>query len=101
MNFGEKNPQHDFPKMRGGGGSTAVWNSENSSVFEGTGFPKCIDTINGIFMIFMPTGPCVRERGEYLKQKQMLAAQRLDGHGWSSAVLIIVSKYISSSSFLL
>ena len=37
MNFG-KNPQHDFPKMRGG--STAVWNfSENSSVFEGTGFP--------------------------------------------------------------
>ena len=40
MNFG-KNPQHDFPKMRGGG-STAVWNfSENSSVLEGTGFPKC------------------------------------------------------------
>ena len=39
MNFG-KNPHHDFPKMRGGG-STAVWNfSENSSIFEGTGFPK-------------------------------------------------------------
>ena len=38
MNFG-KNPQHDFPKMRGG--STAVWSfSENSSVFERTGFPK-------------------------------------------------------------
>ena len=36
MNFGE-NPQHDFPKMRGG--STAFWNfSENSSV--GTGFPN-------------------------------------------------------------
>ena len=50
-------------------------------------------------MIFMPTGPCVRERGEYLKQKQM-PAQRLDGHGWSS-VLIIVSEYISSSSFLI
>ena len=42
---------------------------------------------------------CWRERGEYLKQKQM-PAQRLDGHGWSS-VLIIVSKYISSSSFLI
>merc|ERR1711989_80236 len=28
--------------MGGGRGSTAVWNfSENSSVFEGTGFPKC------------------------------------------------------------
>ena len=39
MNF-EKNPQHDFSKMRGGRGSTAVRNfSENSSVFEGTGFP--------------------------------------------------------------
>ena len=38
MNSGE-NPQHDLPKMRGG--STAVWNfSENSSVFEGTSFPK-------------------------------------------------------------
>ena len=39
MNFG-KNPQHDFPKMRGGG-STAIWNfSENSSVLVRTGFPK-------------------------------------------------------------
>ena len=38
MNFG-KNLQHDFPKMRGG--SMDVWNySENSSVFEGLGFPK-------------------------------------------------------------
>ena len=40
MNFGEKNLQHDFLKVRGGGGSTAVWNfSKNSSVFEGTDFP--------------------------------------------------------------
>ena len=39
---------------------------------------------NGIFVILMPTGPCVRERGEYLKQKQM-SAQRLDGHGWLRA----------------
>ena len=39
MNF-EKNAQYDFPKMRGGG-STAVRNfSENSSVFDGTGFPE-------------------------------------------------------------
>ena len=38
MNFGT-NPQHDFPKMRGGG-SKAVWNfSENSSVLEGGCFP--------------------------------------------------------------
>ena len=38
MNFGE-NPQHDFPKMRGG--SMAVWNfSENSSVLGGLSFPK-------------------------------------------------------------
>ena len=36
-----KNPQHDFPKMRGGGGSKAVWNfSENSSVLEWGCFPK-------------------------------------------------------------
>ena len=35
-----KNPQYDFPKMRGGG-SKAVWNfSENSSVLVGGGFPK-------------------------------------------------------------
>ena len=34
-----KNPQYDFPKMRGGG-SKAVWNfSENSSVLVGGGFP--------------------------------------------------------------
>ena len=41
MNFG-KNLQHNFPKMRGGGGgSKALWNfSENSSVLVGTGFPK-------------------------------------------------------------
>ena len=41
----EKNPQHDFPKMRGGGGggSKAVWNfSENSSVLERGSFPKTI-----------------------------------------------------------
>ena len=39
MNFG-KNPQHDFPKMRGGG-STAVWNfSENSSVLDRGSFPN-------------------------------------------------------------
>ena len=38
MNFGT-NPQHDFPKIRGGG-SKAVWNfSENSSVLEGGCFP--------------------------------------------------------------
>ena len=44
MNFG-KNPQHNFLKIRGGG-STAFWNfSENSSVFEGTGFPKLIDYV--------------------------------------------------------
>ena len=34
-----KNPQHDFPKMRGGG-SKAVWNfSENSSVLDVQGIP--------------------------------------------------------------
>ena len=39
MNFG-KNLQHNFPKMRGGEGSKAVWNfSENSSVLEGESFP--------------------------------------------------------------
>ena len=38
MSFGT-NPQHDFPKMRGGG-SKAVWNfSENSSVLERGCFP--------------------------------------------------------------
>ena len=35
-----KNPQHDFPKMRGGG-LKAVWNfSENSSVLERGSFPN-------------------------------------------------------------
>ena len=35
-----RNPQHDFPKMRGVEGLTAVWNfSENSSVLVGTSFP--------------------------------------------------------------
>ena len=35
-----KNPQYDFPKMRGGG-AKAVWNfSENSSVLEWGCFPK-------------------------------------------------------------
>ena len=39
MNF-RKNLQHNFPKMRGGRGSKAVWNfSENSSVMEEVGFP--------------------------------------------------------------
>ena len=39
MNF-RKNLQHNFLKMRGGGGSKAVWNfSENSSVLEGEGVP--------------------------------------------------------------
>ena len=41
MNF-RKKLQHNFPKMRGGGGgvSKAVWNfSENSSVLEGVGVP--------------------------------------------------------------
>ena len=34
-----RNPQYNFPKMRGG--SKAVWNfSKNSSVLEGVGFPK-------------------------------------------------------------
>ena len=31
-----RNPQYDFPKMRGGGGPKAVWNfSENSSILVG------------------------------------------------------------------
>ena len=35
-----RNPQYDFPKMRGGG-SKAVWNfSENSSVLETPSVPK-------------------------------------------------------------
>ena len=35
--------QHNFPKMREGGGSKAVWNfSENSSVLEGVGFPLAL-----------------------------------------------------------
>ena len=47
-----KNPQHDFPKMRGEGGSTAVWNSsENSSNLEGTGFPKGGAAFAGAFKI--------------------------------------------------
>ena len=42
LQFLSRNPQYDFPKMRGGGaGSKAVWNfSENSSVLVGPGFPK-------------------------------------------------------------
>ena len=40
-----KNPQHDFPKMRGGG-SKAVWNfSENSSVLERGSFPYNVHNI--------------------------------------------------------
>ena len=36
-----RNPQYDFPKMRGGRGSKAVWNfSENSSVLVGPSVPK-------------------------------------------------------------
>ena len=36
-----KNLQHNFLKMRGEGGSKAVWNfSENSSVLDGVGFPN-------------------------------------------------------------
>ena len=40
MNSGKK-AQHDFPKMRGEGGSKAVWNfSKNSSVLEMSSSPK-------------------------------------------------------------
>ena len=36
-----KNLQYDFPKMRGGAASKAVWNiSENSSVLVALVFPK-------------------------------------------------------------
>ena len=36
-----KNLQYNFPKMRGRGGSKAVWNfSENSSILEGEGVPN-------------------------------------------------------------
>ena len=45
MNFG-KNPQHDFPKMRGSGGSKAVWNFfENSSVLGGGCFPESLQDL--------------------------------------------------------
>ena len=39
--YSRKKAQHDFPKMRGGGGSKAVWNfSKNSSLLETPPFPK-------------------------------------------------------------
>ena len=39
--YSGKKAQHDFPKMRGGEGSKAVWNfSKNSSVLETPPFPK-------------------------------------------------------------
>ena len=49
MNF-RKKLQHNFPKMRGGGGgSKAVWNfSENSSVLEGECVPYHYIEIGGL-----------------------------------------------------
>ena len=85
MNFG-KNPQHDFPKMRGG--STAVWNfSENSSGLGGLSFSKKRSQLNtpgnlehqDSVLSLISTGGChhakdTRQRCVFLRQNTILYA---------------------------
>ena len=51
---------------------------------------------NGIFVILMPTGPCVRERGSIWSKNRCQHKDSMAMDGSELVVLIIVSKYISS-----
>ena len=58
-----KNPQYDFPKMRGGG-VKAVWNfSENSSVLVGLPFPNQHPLINPFISLLIPISHSLRRGG--------------------------------------
>ena len=57
MNF-RKNLLHNFPKMRGGG-ARAVWNfSEKSSILEGEGVPKFLQSVGRGCQKGMAAPPC-------------------------------------------